>query len=489
MELGKKSEENSGERIKTIFDIAGSIANHVPESKATLPHPFGRKELPLPDVNEVDVIRHYVGLSRKNYGIDNGFYPLGSCTMKYNPKINEDVARLEGFAMLHPHAPAEASQGALQLMLELERLLCEITGMDSFTLQPAAGAHGEFTAVAMTKAYFRDKGEHRTKVIIPDSAHGTNPASAAICGYSVVEIKSDGRGNMDLEELKRHMGKDVALVMLTNPNTLGLFDENVIEINKIAHENGALTYCDGANMNAMLGVTRPGDQGFDMMHLNLHKTFSTPHGGGGPGSGPVGVKKFLEDHLPVPRVRKEGERYSLDYSPKKTIGRVRAFYGNFGMLVRAYAYIRGWGSDLHKISEHAVLNANYMMKRLKGHYGLPYGRTCAHEFVLSCETMMKEKHVSALDVAKRLLDYGFHPPTIYFPLIVKEALMIEPTETESKATLDGFIEAMIKIAKETPEVLHKAPVTTPVKRLDGVLAARKPMVRWGQKEPINASSA
>lgn len=471
--------------VKTIFELSGSSTNHVPQAKSKLPYPFGR-ELPIPDVNEVDVIRHYIELSRRNFGIDNGFYPLGSCTMKYNPKVNEDTARMEGFASLHPHVPESAAQGALELMFNLEKMLCEITGMEAFTLQPAAGAHGEFTSVMITKMYFRDKGEHRTKVIIPDSAHGTNPASAAICGYSVIEIKSDSRGNMDLEEFKKTIGSDVALVMLTNPNTLGLFDENVLEITKIAHQNGALTYCDGANMNAMLGITRPGDQGFDMMHLNLHKTFSTPHGGGGPGSGPVGIKKFLEEFLPIPRVRKNVSGYALDYGAKKTIGRVRAFYGNFGMLVRAYTYIMGWGSDLKKISESAVLNANYMMHELKKHYHLPYGRTCAHEFVLSAEKMMQEKHVSAMDIAKRLLDYGHHSPTIYFPLIVKEALMIEPTETESKATLDSFIDAMIKISQENPELLQKAPHSTSVKRLDGVLAARKPFVRWGQKEPLTS---
>ena len=470
--------------MKTIFELSGSITNHVPESKSRLPAPFGRK-LPIPDVNEVDVIRHYIELSRRNFGIDNGFYPLGSCTMKYNPKINEDVARMEGFASLHPHVPQSAAQGSLELMFCLEKMLCEITGMDMFTLQPAAGAHGEFTAVMMTKAYFKDRNEQRTKVIVPDSSHGTNPASAAICGYSVVEIKSDSRGNMDREEFMKAIGPDVALVMLTNPNTLGLFDENVLEITRLAHENGALTYCDGANMNAMLGITRPGDQGFDMMHLNLHKTFSTPHGGGGPGAGPVGIKRFLEDFLPVPRVGKNGNEYFLDYGSKKTIGRVRAFYGNFGMLVRAYTYIAGWGSDLKKISESAVLNANYMMHALKKHYYLPYDRVCAHEFVISAEPM-KDKHVSAMDVAKRLLDYGHHSPTIYFPLIVKEALMIEPTETESKATLDNFIDAMIKISKENPEILQKAPHSTPVRRLDGVLAARKPFVRWGQKEPLTS---
>jgi glycine dehydrogenase subunit 2 len=359
-------------------------------------------------------------------------------------------------------------------MYELERDLCEITGMDTFSFQPAAGAHGELTGVMIAKAYFKGK---RKKIIIPDSAHGTNPASAAVCGFEVVNLPSDSIGGVDVGKLKEIMNKDVALLMLTNPNTLGLFDENILEISKIVHDAGGLTYYDGANLNAMLGITRPGDQGFDIVHLNLHKTFSTPHGGGGPGSGPVGVKAFLEKYLPLPRVVKKGNRYRLLYKRKGSIGRVKTFFGNFGVLVKAYAYIKAVGPDLKKVAEVSVLNANYLMHSLKDVYKLPYDRICAHEFVLSAEKQM-QRGVTALDIAKRILDYGFHAPTIYFPLIVKEALMIEPTETESKENLDRFIEIMKAIADEPPEVVRKAPTSTPVSRLDGVLAARKPNLRW-----------
>lgn len=465
--------------MKVLFEKEGACSGHVPseEFEPNIPKKFLRGELPLPQLGEVEVVRHFTNLSRKNFGVDIGFYPLGSCTMKYNPKISEDACRLEGFLSAHPLAPASAVQGALQLLWETEQYLSEITGMDAFSLQPAAGSHGELTCVMVAKKHFR--GQRRT-VIIPDSAHGTNPASAALCGFNVKSIKSAGDGGVDLEALKEAVDSDTALLMLTNPSTLGLFENRVKEITEIVHDAGGLVFCDGANLNAMLGITRPGDQGFDMMHINLHKTFSTPHGGGGPGSGPVGVKKELEKYLPVPRVVKKGELFELEWEGKESIGKVRGFWGNFGVIVRAYAYIRATGPELKDAAEKAVLNANYLMKKLVGYYDLPYKRTCAHEFVLSADRQVKNG-VHAMDIAKRLIDYGFHPPTIYFPLIVSEALMIEPTETEDRETLDAFVDAMAKIAKEAeenPAVLHEAPHATPVKRLDGVLAARKPNLKW-----------
>ncbi|MFH1447447.1 MAG: aminomethyl-transferring glycine dehydrogenase subunit GcvPB [Candidatus Micrarchaeota archaeon] len=463
--------------MKLIFDYKGMNSGYVPESKDELPEPFTRRNLPLPDVSEVQVIRHYTKLSTLNYGVDTGFYSLGSCTMKYNPKINEDCARLSGFSALHPHALERHSQGALRLMYELEKDLCEITGMDAFSLQPEAGAHGELTSVMIAKKHFKGK---RSKIIVPDTAHGTNPASGSMSGFKAVTVKSNPRGGIDLEELKKLMDEDVAMLMVTNPNTLGLFEEDIIEIAEMVHGKGGLLYCDGANMNAMMGISRPGDQGFDMMHLNLHKTFSTPHGGGGPGSGPVGVKKSLEKYLPVPRVIKEGGRYSLEWGFGESIGKVSAFYGNFGVLVKTYTYIKAMGPKLKEVSQAAVLNANYLMRKLQKHYDLPYDRICAHEFVLSGKKHL-EKGVHTMDVAKRLLDYGHHAPTIYFPLVVKEALMIEPTETESKETLDEFADAMIRIAGEPADLLKKAPVTTPVGRLDGVAAARKPNLRWSDE--------
>ena len=444
-----------------------------------LPSDIVRKEpLPIPNVNEVDVVRHYTNLSRMNFGVDIGFYPLGSCTMKYNPKVNEDAARAEGFSNLHPLSPEECTQGSLKLMWELKEYLKDITGMDDFSLQPSAGAQSELLGVMIAKAHFRSKGEKRTKAIIPDSAHGTNPATASICKMETLTIPSDSRGNMDIGRYKELLSPEVALVMLTNPNTLGLFDENTTEISHLAHKNGTLMYCDGANMNALLGITRPGDQGFDMIHLNLHKTFSTPHGGGGPGAGVLGVKSFLAEYLPIPQVVKRDSRYSLDYASKKSVGRVRSFYGNFGMHVRAYSYIHSWGTQIRKVSEHAVLNANYLQDLLKGTFDLAYDRRCAHEFVLSSRRFGEK---SALNIAKRLMDYGFHPPTIYFPLIVPEALMIEPTETESKETLDRFVLALKKIAselKEHPEIVNQSPLSTPVGRLDEVAAARRPNLRW-----------
>lgn len=436
----------------------------------------------LPEVSEVDVVRHFTRLSQLNYGVDSGFYPLGSCTMKYNPKVNEDVAALAGFTQVHPQQPAETVQGCLEILYRMDRLLSEITGMDRFSLQPAAGAHGEMTGLMIIKAYHQHRGDvKRNKIIVPDSAHGTNPASAAMVGFDVVEVKSNDRGEVDLEALKAVVDDTTAGLMLTNPNTLGLFEGNILEIADIVHKAGGLLYYDGANMNAILGMVRPGDMGFDVVHLNLHKTFSTPHGGGGPGSGPVGVKEELEPFLPVPMVVFKDGRYYLDYDRPLSIGRVKSFYGNFGVVVKAYAYIMSMGAEgLKKVSESAVLNANYLMERLKEHYLVPYNRRCMHEFVISAQRQ-KEKGVSALDIAKRLMDFGFHPPTMYFPLIVKEALMIEPTETESKETLDAFADALIEIAREVeeqPEKIKGAPHTTPVRRLDEAKAARNPVLRW-----------
>jgi glycine dehydrogenase subunit 2 len=443
-----------------------------------LPKDLIRKELPLPNVSEVSVVRHYTNISRMNFGVDLGFYPLGSCTMKYNPKINEDLARLDGFMDLHPLSNESCIQGSLQLMWEFEQDLKKITGMDAFSLQPAAGAQGELLGIMITKAYNKQKNEKRTKIIIPDSAHGTNPATAAMCKFETITIPSDSRGNMDIYKFKESLEHDVALVMLTNPNTLGLFEEKILEISDLAHSNGSLMYCDGANMNALLGITRPSDQGFDMIHLNLHKSFSTPHGGGGPGAGTVGVKSFLEDYLPLPRVIKQDNKFTLDYTKRKSVGMVRYSYGNFGMLVRAYCYIKSWGTNIRRVSEQAILNANYLLSLLNGDYELPYNRRCAHEFVLSSKKFGEK---SALNIAKRLMDYGFHPPTIYFPLIVQEALMIEPTETESKETLDRFALALRSIAreiKENPNIVKGSPYTKSIGRLDEVAAARKPNLRW-----------
>ncbi len=454
-------------------------------AKSRIPPGMARRNLALPELAEVDVIRHYTALSRMNFGLDSGFYPLGSCTMKYNPKLCEDAARLEGFADIHPLQPEDTVQGALRLLREAEKALSEITGMDAFTLQPAAGAHGELTGVMITKAYFKDIGEDRKRILVADSSHGTNPASAAYCGYEVVTVKSDGDGNLDLRELGELMTTDVAALMLTNPNTIGLFDENICEITEIVHAKGGLVYYDGANMNAIMGVARPADMGYDIIHLNLHKTFATPHGGGGPGSGPVGVVKKLADYLPAPRITEKAGVYRLEPGTAKSIGRVRAFHGSFAVILRAYCYIRLLGGDgLRQASEDAVLNANYLMKQLKGHFDLPYDRACMHEFVLSGRRQAHGSGVHTLDIAKRLLDYGFHSPTIYFPLIVEEAIMVEPTETESKATLDAFADAMIKIAgecRENPEQVKSAPKTTPVGRLDNTLAARQPVLTWKQK--------
>jgi glycine dehydrogenase subunit 2 len=448
---------------------------------ALIPGAYLRKQpAELPEVYEVDVIRHYTALSRRNFGIDNGFYPLGSCTMKYNPKINEDVARFSGFAKIHPYQPEQSLQGALELLYTLQQDLAAITGMDQVTLQPAAGAHGEWTGLMMIRAYHESRGEKRTKVIVPDSAHGTNPASATAAGFETVTIRSNERGLVNLDELRAAVGPDTAALMLTNPNTLGLFEADILEIARIVHEAGGLLYYDGANANAIMGIARPGDMGFDVVHLNLHKTMSTPHGGGGPGAGPVGVKENLVPFLPAPLVVKRDDgTYGLRRDAPQSIGRVKGFYGNFGILVRAYAYIRTLGPDgLRQVSENAVLNANYMLRRLAPYFDVPFDRACKHEFVLS-GTRQKKLGVRTLDIAKRLLDFGYHPPTIYFPLNIEECIMIEPTETESKETLDTFVDTLIQIAREAeenPELVRNAPYTTVVGRLDEALAARKPVL-------------
>lgn len=435
----------------------------------------------LPELSQQDLMRHYTALSQRNFGVDSGFYPLGSCTMKYNPKVNEDVCRYPGFAQLHPLQDSDTVQGALKLLFEMQQHLAEIAGMEAITLQPAAGAHGELTGLKLIRAYHRHRGEARTKVIVPDSAHGTNPASAAVCGLEVVEIKSNEDGSINLDALREAVGPDTAALMLTNPSTLGLFETNITEIAQIVHEAGGLLYYDGANANAIMGIVRPGDMGFDVVHFNLHKTFSTPHGGGGPGSGPIGVKKDLVPFLPVPVVAFENGKYKLDEDKPLSIGKVHSFYGNFGVIVRAYAYILAMGPQgLRQASEDAVLNANYCLSQLKEVFYSPFDRFCMHECVLTSKKQ-KAYGVRTLDIAKRLLDYGYHPPTIYFPLIVDEALMIEPTETESKETLDGFIEAMHKIAGESETnaaQIKAAPHTTVVSRLDETLAARKPVVKW-----------
>ncbi|MDQ0494939.1 aminomethyl-transferring glycine dehydrogenase subunit GcvPB [Paenibacillus brasilensis] len=434
----------------------------------------------LPEVYEVDVIRHYTALSRRNFGVDNGFYPLGSCTMKYNPKVNEDVARYAGFAKIHPYQPENSIQGAMELLHTLQNDLAALTGMDAVTLQPAAGAHGEWTGLMMIRSYHEARGERRTKVLVPDSSHGTNPASATVAGFETITLPSTPQGLVDLDALRQAVGNDTAALMLTNPNTLGLFEKQIADIAAIVHEAGGLLYYDGANSNAIMGITRPGDMGFDVVHLNLHKTMSTPHGGGGPGAGPVGVKQRLIPYLPKPLVVRDAQgTYHWDREQGDSIGRVKAFYGNFGILVRAYAYIRSYGPDgLKRVSECAVLNANYMMHRLAPYFELPYPGHCKHEFVMSGQNL-KKFGVRTLDVAKRLLDFGYHPPTIYFPLNVEECIMIEPTETESKETLDGFIDTMIQIsreAEEKPELVLNAPYTTPVTRLDETTAARKPVL-------------
>lgn len=443
-----------------------------------------RRELDLPEVAEIDLVRHFTGLSRRNFGVDLGFYPLGSCTMKYNPKLNEDAAAQPGFTGLHPACDDSFAQGNLELMFSMQRLLSHIFGMADFTLQPAAGAHGELCGVMMIKRYFETRGEKRRIILIPDTAHGTNPASGALCGFETVNLRSNAEGGVDLAHLESLMNDEVAALMLTNPSTLGLFERGIEKVAALVHNRGALLYGDGANANAFLGKVRPGDLGFDVIQLNLHKTFSTPHGGGGPGSGPVGVSAKLADYLPVPRIVKQDKGYAWSDNFPRSIGRVRSFYANFAVVVKAYAYIRSLGAEgLKRAAEIAVLNANYVKEKLKPHYDLPYDRVCMHECVFSGSRQVAQSGVHASDIAKRLIDFGYHPPTIYFPLIVPEAMMIEPTETESKETLDSFCGAMITIAgeaKTNPQLLRDAPVSTPVARLDEVLAARRPDVAWNK---------
>ena len=477
-----------------IFDQGspGRIGYSVPpcdvpakKPEALIPPHLLRGPIPgLPEVSEVDVVRHYTRMSQWNYGIDLGFYPLVSCTMKYNPRVNEDVARLPGFRQAHPYLPDALAQGALELLWELERDLAEISGLDRVTLHPSAGAHGELTGVMMIRAYHQAQGHPRRKILIPESAHGTNPASSALCGYQVVPIKSGPRGVVEPPAVAAAMDDQVAALMITNPNTLGLFEEHIAEIARIVHAQGGQVYGDGANLNAVMGITRPGDWGVDVLQFNLHKTFSQPHGGGGPGAGPVGVRKHLAPFLPVPTVEKTTDGFALDVDRPQSIGKVRSFAASFGVMVRSYAYIRSLGPDgLKRVAETAVLNANYLMSQLKGTYHLPYDRVCKHECVFS-DAIQAQSDVKTLDIAKRLMDYGFHPPTIYFPLIVAGALMIEPTETESKETLDQFIAAMQAIAREakdTPDVVRAAPHKPLLGRLDETRAARQPILRWKPK--------
>ncbi|MDD3269298.1 MAG: aminomethyl-transferring glycine dehydrogenase subunit GcvPB [Syntrophomonadaceae bacterium] len=479
---------------KLIFE------KHVPNSNAfslppgmipegdiqeSIPEQFLRRAAAaLPEISEVEAVRHFTELSTRAYGVDSGFYPLGSCTMKYNPKINEWAARIPGFAGLHPYQPEATVQGALQLYYEMQEMLAEITGMDAFSLQPAAGAHGEMAGVMIIKAYHMNRQDQpRTKMMVPDSAHGTNPATANVVGYDVIEVKSNERGLVDLDDLRAKMSDEIAGLMLTNPNTLGLFEEEIKEIAAIVHEGGGLLYYDGANLNGVIGVARPGDMGFDVIHVNLHKTFGTPHGGGGPGSGPVGVKARLQEFLPTPVAVKNGDSYGLDYNRPLSIGKLKNFYGNFGVIVKAYAYIKSLGADgLKEACEHAVLNANYLRHRLRESYNIPLDRICKHEFIANSRKQAEPNGISTLNIAKRLIDYGYHPPTIYFPLIVSEAIMIEPTETESKARLDDFVQVMKDIAREAveaPELLLNAPQQTAIKRVDEVTAARKPVLKWG----------
>ena len=448
------------------------------------PEELLRTGLELPEVSEVELVRYFTALSRLNYGVDTGFYPLGSCTMKYNPKWHEDIARFPGFASIHPYQAPGTVPGALRLMFDLQALLTEITGMGITSLAPMAGAQGELASILMVKAYHHHRGDTaRRKILVPDTAHGTNPATASMCGFVINTVPSDSEGNLDLRSLESMMDEQVTALSLTIPSTLGLFDPRIIEIGQLVHSKGGLLYGDGANLNSLLGKVKFGDLGFDCVQLNLHKTFSTPHGGGGPGSGPICAKPYLADFMPSPMVVKKAGKYSFT-SPPESIGHLGAAYGNFGVMVKAYAYIRSLGAaGLKEVSEDAVTSANYLKEKLKADYHLPYDRTCMHEVVFSGKRQ-KAKGVATLDIAKRLLDYGFHPPTIYFPLVVEEALMIEPTETESKKTLDTFIEAMREIAREVtedPEALHTAPHNAPVRRLDEVTAARKPDLRWEMK--------
>jgi len=475
--------------MKLIYERsqAGRRASSVPdpglEPGAAIPEHLQRSQPPrLPELAEPELVRHFTELSTRNFGIDTGFYPLGSCTMKYNPRVNERLVGLPGFRDLHPYQDDEDAQGALELMWRLQEILAEVVGLQAVTLQPAAGSQGELTGLTLISAYFKDRGEHeqRCEIVIPDTAHGTNPASVTMAGYTVRKVNVDERGNIDVDDLREKVGPQTAGLMLTNPSTLGLFEERIEEVAAIFHEAGALLYYDGANLNAVCGISRPGDMGFDVLHFNLHKTFSQPHGGGGPGAGSVAVRDILEPYLPTPVVVRDGDGFRLDHDRPKSIGRVRGFGGPFGVFVRAYAFIRSWGPGLRDMSEIAVLNANYMLALLRDDYELPYDRHCMHEFVLSARGLKREYGATALDVAKRLMDYGFHPPTVYFPLVVPEALMIEPTETEAKETLDAFCEAMLAIVGEAasdPDLLKSAPHTRPVARLDEAGAAKRMVVR------------
>src|SRR4051794_15225076 len=480
--------------MKLIYEKSRAGRRGIGIPKPDLPVPEVPAELArarpprLPELAEPEVLRHFTELSTRNFGIDTGFYPLGSCTMKYNPRVNERLVGLPGFAGLHPLIEDDAAQGALELEWHLQEILREVTGLDAVSLQPAAGSQGELTGLMLFHAYFADRGEdlERRKIVIPDTAHGTNPASVTMAGYELTPVKTDPRGNVDVDDLRAKVDEHTAGLMLTNPSTLGLFDENIEEIRDIFHGAGALMYYDGANLNAVCGISRPGDMGFDIVHINLHKTFSQPHGGGGPGGGPIAVRKQLEPFLPVPAVvRRDDGSFGLDYERPKSIGKGRGVTGPFGVFVRSYAYIRMYGPHLREMSEAAVLNANYVLARLKGAYDLPFDRLCMHEFVLSARTLKRDHGATALDVAKRLMDYGFHPPTIYFPLIVPEALMIEPTETEAKETLDAFCDALLAIVREAaddPDVIKSAPHDRAVQRLDEVRAARNPIVRYRFEE-------
>jgi glycine dehydrogenase subunit 2 len=487
--------------MKLIFEKSqrGRRAGELPRydvPEVEVPEELRRSAPPrLPELAEPELVRHFTELSTRNFGIDTGFYPLGSCTMKYNPRVNERLVMLPGFRDLHPYQEEEAIQGALELMWRLQEALIEVSGLHACSLQPAAGSQGELTGLMLMRAYFADRGEaeQRDTIITADTAHGTNPASVTMAGYKLAKVETDARGNVDVAHLRKLVNERTAGLMLTNPSTLGLFDEHIEEIASIFHEAGALLYYDGANLNAVCGISRPGDMGFDIVHINLHKTFSQPHGGGGPGGGPIVVRDTLAPYLPVPAIVKDGEAFRLDHDRPKSIGKVRGFTGPFGVFVRSYAYIRSYGPTLREMSEVAVLNANYLLARLKAGYELPFDRLCMHEFVLSARKLKRERAISALDVAKRLMDYRFHPPTIYFPLVVPEALMIEPTETEAKETLDEFADAMLAIAREAeeePETVRAAPHHRPVRRLDEVLAAKRSIVKYGfeRHEDLGAES-
>ena len=467
----------------------GRRAGRVPPAELPvpeLPDELRRRQPPrLPEVSEPELVRHFTALADRTFGIDTGFYPLGSCTMKHNPRVNERVVELPGFRDLHPHQEEEGAQGALELMWNLQEILAEIAGLPAVTLQPAAGSQGELTGLMLMRAYFADRGEERDTVITADTAHGTNPASVTMAGYKLAKVETDARGDVDVDHLRTLVDDRTAGLMLTNPSTLGLFDENIEEVARVFHDTGALLYYDGANLNAVCGISRPGDMGFDIVHFNLHKTFSQPHGGGGPGGGPLAVRDRLAPFLPAPAITRDGDRFRLEFDKPNSIGRVRGFYGPFGVFVRSYAFMRAYGPELKEMSDAAVLNANYLLARLRDAYELPFDRLCMHEFVLSARRLKREYGITALDVAKRLMDYGFHPPTIYFPLVVPEALMIEPTETETKETLDAFADAMNAIAREAaeePELLKEAPHDRPVQRLDEVKAAKQAVVKYAFDE-------